>query len=71
MTDLQDRLDRAEALQGVDVTQLLGREDRALDRLVAAKAAVEGNPSLANCREYVNAHDAFWGLMMEITGHAA
>lgn len=58
------------ALDGVDVTSHVGRFDVALDRLIEAKAAVEGNPNIGNCREYVAAHDAFWA-MIQVAGKAA
>jgi hypothetical protein len=63
MTSLTDRLDYLEALQGVDVTDELGRHGKALERLREARAAVEDDPSIDRCREYVAAHDAFWALI--------
>ncbi len=63
MTSLTDRLDYLEALQGVDVTDELGRHGKALERLREARAAVEDDPSIDRCREYVAAHDTFWALI--------
>lgn len=63
MTSIKDRLDYLEAQQGVDVTDQLGRYGQALERLREARAAVEDNPSIERCREYVAAHDAFWAMM--------
>lgn len=63
MTDLQARLDRAEALQGVDVTDRVGRHGEALERLREARAALDDEITIDRCREYVAAHDAFWALV--------
>jgi hypothetical protein len=60
MTSIKERLDYLEALQGVDVTDELGKHSKALERLREARAAVEDDPSIDRCREYVAAHDAFW-----------
>jgi hypothetical protein len=66
MASIKDRLDYLEALQGVDVTDELGRHAGALERLREARAAVEDDPSIDRCREYVAAHDAFWALIKAV-----
>lgn len=63
MTTIVERLDYFEALQAVDVTDELGRHAEALERLREARAAVEDDPSIDRCREYVAAHDAFWAAI--------
>jgi hypothetical protein len=66
MTSIKERLDYLEALQGVDVTDELGKHSKALERLREARAAVEDDPSIDRCREYVAAHDAFWAIIKAI-----
>jgi hypothetical protein len=68
MTSITDRLDYLEALQGIDVTDELGRHRDALERLREARAAVEDDPSIDRCREYVAAHDAFWRAIKAVPG---
>jgi hypothetical protein len=63
MTSITERLDYLEALKGVDVTDELGKHGKALERLREARAAVEDDPSIDRCREYVAAHDAFWAII--------
>lgn len=53
----------AEHFAGVDVTRLLGAYDKAEERLREAKAAVEDQPSLDRCREYVRAYDALQSMI--------
>jgi hypothetical protein len=66
MSSIKERLDYLDALQGVDVTDSLGRHAKALERLREARAAVEDDPSIDRCREYVAAHDAFWALIKAV-----
>jgi hypothetical protein len=66
MTSIKERLDYLEALQGVDVTDELGKHAGALERLREARAAVEDDPSIDRCREYVAAHDAFWAIIKAV-----
>lgn len=63
-------LDRQERFFGVDATHLTGAMDAALSRLVEARAAVEDDPNIGRCREYVAAHDAFWAMIKD-AGKAA
>jgi hypothetical protein len=60
---LTERLDYLEAIQGVDVTDQIGRHGKALDRLREARAALDDKITIDRCREYVAAHDAFWALL--------
>jgi len=66
MTSPKRDLDRIAWLDGVDVTHLAGGYEDALEKLIEAKLAVEQEPSISNCRTYVQAHDAFWALITDV-----
>ena len=67
MTSTKHDLDREMWFQavGVDATRLTGKYDTALEQLIEAKLAVEQQPSIGNCRAYVQAHDGFWAMLQE------
>lgn len=62
MTSPKHNLDRIEREAGVDVTRIVGKYERAVERLREAKAAVEDIQSIERCREYVAAYDAVFDL---------